>query len=178
MEVTFKGERSMKVLHSAFVISLLLIGSVAVAAQQKVDSGTAQPPQVEAKPSNCEENISILGAATQAVDKDGLLIVIARLGDGEQNRELNRRRLHNVRTYLSEYVHARASETIITAEGERVNGYGRIELYVAGKLFHVLTIPRNGDLLVGSCYYEIDIPADKERQKTLYPWLDRKQRRP
>jgi len=101
------------------------------------------------------------------------LIVIARLGDGERNRGLNRRRLHNVRTYLSEYVHARAAETIVTAGGERVSGYGRIELYVGGRLFHVLTLPRNGDLLVGSCYYEIDIPADKERQKNLYPWLDR-----
>lgn len=176
-EVAFKGERRMRVLHFALAVSLLLIGSAAVAAQRKVDSGTVQPSQIEATPSNCEENISILGAATQAVAKDGLLIVIARLGDGERNRELNRRRLHNVRTYLSEYVHARAPETIITAEGERVSGYGRIELYVGGKLFHVLTIPRNGDLLVGSCYYEIDIPADKERQKNLYPWLDRKQRR-
>ena len=164
----------MKVLHVALAVSLLLIDSVA--AQRKVNSGTTQPSKMEATPSNCEENISILGAATQAVDKDGLLVVIARLGDGEQNRELNRRRLHNVRTYLSEYVHARAPETIITAEGERLNGYGRIELYVGGKLFHVLTIHRNGDLLVGSCYYEIDTPADKERQKNLYPWLDRRPR--
>jgi len=164
----------MKVLHIALAASLLLIGSVAVAVQQKVDSGTAQLSQMAATPSNCEENISILGAATQAVDKDGLLIVIARLGDGEQSRELNRRRLHNVRTYLSEYVHARAPETIITAQGDRVSGHGRIELYVGGKLFHVLTISRNGDLLVGSCYYHIDIPADKERQKRLYPWLDRR----
>ena len=169
-----KGERSMNILHFALVVGLLLIGSAAVTTQRIVDSGTALSPQMETNPSTCEENISILGAATQAVDKDGLLIVIARLGDGEQNRGLNNRRLHNVRAYLSEYVHARAPETIITAEGERVNGYGRIELYVRGKLFHVLTIPRNGDLLVGSCYYEIDIPADKERQKNLYPWLDRK----
>ena len=84
----------MKVLHSALAGGLLVIGSAAVAAQEK--------PQMGSKPSNCEENISILGAATQAVDKEGLLIVIARLGDGEQNPELNRRRLHNVRTYLSQ----------------------------------------------------------------------------
>ena len=167
----------MKVLHSALAVSLLFIGCVTVAAQRKVDSGKAQPFQIETTPSNCEENISILGAATQAVDKDGLLIVIARLGDGERNRGLNRRRLHNVRTYLSEYVHARAAETIVSAEGERVSGYGRIDLYVGGKLFHVLRVPRNGDLLVGSCYYEIDIPADKERQKNLYPWRDLRQRR-
>lgn len=167
----------MKILRFALVVSLLLMGFAAVDAQHRANSGMAQPSQTEATPSNCEENISILGAATQAVDKDSLLIVIARLGDGEQNRELNRRRLYNVRTYLSEYVHARAPETIITAEGARVNGYGRIELYVGGKLFHVLTIPRNGDLIVGSCYYEIDIPADKERQKNLYPYLDRNPRR-
>jgi len=167
----------MKILRFVLVISLLLMGLASVDAQQKAGLGMVQPSRIEATPSNCEENISILGAATQAVDKDGLLIVIARLGNGEQNRELNRRRLYNVRTYLSEYVHARAPETIITAEGEHVNGHGRIELYVVGKLFHVLTIPRNGDLIVGSCYYEIDIPADKERQKNLYPYLDRNLRR-
>jgi hypothetical protein len=160
-----------------FVIaSLLLIGSAEIAAQQQVDSRKAQVLAAQTTPSNCEENISILGVATQAVDKDGLLIVIARLGDGERNRELNHRRLHNARTYLSEYVRARASETIIIAEGERVAGYGRIELYVGGKLFRVLRLPPNADLLVGSCYYEIDLPADKERQKNLYPWRDRRQR--
>lgn len=164
----------MKVLHFALAVSLLN-GFTTVVAQRQVDSGTAQPSHIESTPSNCEENISILGAATQAVTKDDLLIVLARLGDGERNKELNQRRLHNVRTYLSEYVNARAPETIIIAEGERVRGHGRIELYVGGKLFHVLRIPRNGDLLVGSCYYEIDIPADKERQKNLYPWRDRKQ---
>lgn len=160
------------------IVSLLIIGSAEITAQQAVDSGTAQTSPAQTTPSNCEENISILGVATQAVDKDGLLIVIARLGDGERNRELNRRRLHNARTYLSEYVRARAPETIITAEGERVAGYGRIELYVGGKLFRVLRLPPNGDLLVGSCYYEIDIPADKERQKNLYPYLDKKPRKP
>lgn len=167
----------MRVLHFVLMISLLLMGFIAVVARQRAYSGITQLSRIEATPSNCEENISILGAATQAVEKDGLLIVIARLGDREKNRELNRRRLHNVRTYLSEYVHARAPETILAAEGERVNGYGRIELYVGGKLFHVLTIPRNGDLIVGSCYYEIDIPADKERQRNLYPYLDVSPRR-
>src|SRR5437588_710092 len=49
-ESYIRGERSMKVLHVALAVSLLLIGSVAVAAQQKVDSGTAQPSQMQATP--------------------------------------------------------------------------------------------------------------------------------
>ena len=51
---------------------------------------------------------------------------------GEQRQELNR--LHNVRTYLVQF-DLRSPETIVTAEGLRVNGYGRVELYVGGNSF-------------------------------------------
>jgi hypothetical protein len=170
--------KQMNVLHFVLTVALVTISPIAIAAQWRVDSTSVQLSKMKEPPSNCEENISILGAATQAVDLGSPLIVIARLGDGERNRDLNRRRLHNVRTYLSEYVHARPADTIITVEGEHVNGYGRVDLYVSGKLFHTLTVPQNGDLLVGSCYYESDIPTDKERQKNLYPWLDRRPRKP
>src|SRR5207247_3130982 len=105
----------------------------------------------------------------------GLVIAIARLGDGEQKPDLNRRRLHNVRTYLAEF-DGRSSERVVMAEGERVNGYGRIELYVDGKLFYVLMISPNADLAVGSCSYEGEDPCTHEREKKLYPCLDRASR--
>jgi hypothetical protein len=129
------------------------------------------------KPANCESDISYLDAASGRAGDDGLIIVIARLGDGERNREVNRRRLYNVFTYLTEWDGRRKPESIVTAEGERVSGYGRIELYVGGKLFHTLLVHRNGDLIVGSCTYEINSPSEQQRENNLYPWRDRLQRK-
>ena len=132
---------------------------------------------MEQKPSNCEFNIATIDAANgKAEDDGGLVIAIARLGDGEEQKELSRRRLHNVRTYLMEF-DRRSPEMIVTAEGERVKGYGRVELYVGGKLFYVLMIRPKADLPVGSCSYEGEDPCSHEREKKLYPCLDRKSRK-
>ena len=151
-------------------IGLVLMAAWSSAAQKN----NRLPDQVEPYP--CEYNISTLSAAHQAAGEAGLVIVIARLGDGEYSREFNRRRLHNVRIYLTEFDWHRRPETVITAEGERVKGYGRIELYVQGKLFRVLAVKRNRDLLVGSCEPSDERPVRAER--SLYPYLDRKPRRP
>jgi hypothetical protein len=159
----------MKSLHRVITISLLLIGSCVGNGQEKV-GGTFQ---IETKPTNCEFNISVLTGVHRAAGDNGLVIMIARLGSGEGRRELNRRRLYNARTFLTEFGH-RNPQTIVTAEGERVNGYGRVELYASGKLFHVLMINRNDDLAVGACSFEGDDPCTYELEKKLYPCLDRK----
>ena len=174
------GERlgkAMKVLQYALVISLLLIYAITTVAQEQSRPAGSAPTKMETKPTNCEFHIATLDAAHDQAGRDGLLIVIARLGDGEQHRQdLNRRRLHNVRTYLLEFAH-RSPGTIITAEGERVKGYGRVELYVGGKLFYVLMIRPNADLAVGGCSFEGDDPCTFEREKKLYPCLGRNPRR-
>ena len=152
-------------------VSLLLVSAALTAAQDPPTTAV----KMETKPTNCEFNIAVLDGAHGKVGKDDLIIVIARLGDNEQRQDLNRRRLHNIRTYLVEFDH-RSPETIITAEGERVNGYGRVELYVGGKLFYVLIIRPNADFPVGSCSYEGEDPCTHEREKKLYPCLDRRSR--
>lgn len=129
------------------------------------------------KPENCESDIAILDAASREAGESGLVIVIARLGDGERDRNWNRRRLYNVRTYLTEWDGRRNPKTVVTAEGEPVSSYGRIELYVGGKLFHVLLVRRNADLIVGSCTYEINPPNVQRRENNLYPWRDRLQQK-
>jgi len=77
-------------------------------------------------------------------------ILVARLGDSEQPREVNRRRLHNVRTFLTTYPDLNA-KNVITAEGERVRGFGRVEIYVGGKLVDVILAEKNKDLEVECC---------------------------
>jgi hypothetical protein len=163
----------MKVLHFSVAVSLLLVASFVASAQVK---GTVPSSQVETKPTNCEFNISVLTGAHRVAGEDGLVIMIARLGNGERRRELNRRRLHNARTFLTEFGQ-RAPQTIVTAEGERVDGYGRVELYIGGKLFHVLMSYPNADLPVGACSFEGDDPCTYEREKKLYPCLDRNSRK-
>jgi len=162
-----------RVTHVALAASLLLTIMAFTAAQDVSRRAGSVPLKMEAKPTNCEFHIATLDAAHDQAGADGLIIVIARLGDSEQRPELNRRRLHNVRTYLMEFKH-RSPTTIVTAEGERVNGYGRVELYVGGKLFYILMIRANADFAVGSCSYEGEDPCSHEREKKLYPCLDRK----
>ena len=165
----------MKVLCFMFAVTLLHVGSCKATAQGKVDLLTASCSQIETHPNNCEFNISILTGAHRVAGDESLIIMIARLGGRERKRDLNQRRLHNAQTFLTEFGQ-RAPQTIITAEGERVNGYGRVELYISGKLFHVLLISPNDDLAVGSCSFEGNDPCTYEREKKLYPCLKRKQR--
>lgn len=86
--------------------------------------------------------------------------------------EISWRRLYSARAYLADYLRVRSPQTIVTGEGDRVEGYGRLEIYVAGKLYQVLAIRANAELSVGSCEPpEEDDPRQKELRKKLYPWL-------
>jgi len=160
----------MSLSHYLFAISLVLAGPSSGIAQNKYHPTNAQSSQPIL--TTCEENIALLSISHEAAGKEGFIIAIARLGSGEQGRELNRRRLHNLRVYLTEFDWHRAPKTVITAEGERVKGFGRVELYVAGKLVGVMGIKRNRDLLVGSC--EPDDIRPVRAESNLYPYLDRR----
>ncbi len=75
------------------------------------------------------------------------VFVVAHLGKGETSRYLIHRRLHNARTYLSRL----GSEPVIIAEGERVDGQGRVEFFLGSKLIINALVSRNGDLCVDCC---------------------------
>jgi hypothetical protein len=98
---------------------------------------------------NCESNKATWDSI--AIDSEGdLIILIARLDGGERSRDLSRRRLHNLYTYLT-YVREIPREKIIRAEGARARGRGRVEVYLRGKLRGVFTVGRNEDLRGGEC---------------------------
>lgn len=165
----------MTMVRITLAAGLLFLGLTVATAQDQPKAACPPSFPMEMKPTNCEFHIATLDAASNQAGKDGLLIAIARLGTGERRQDLNRRRLHNLRTYLVEF-DGRSPQMIITAEGEQVSGYGRVELYVGGKLFYVLMIRLNADLAVGGCSFEGDDPCTYEREKKLYPCLDRKSR--
>ncbi len=164
---------------AALFFTLCLTPTVpSISAQERTEQNATRYAQTDPKPTNCENHIAVLEAAHHDAGKEGLIIVIARRGNNENRLGLNRRRLYNARAYLTEYLRLRAPETIITAEGEPVNGYGRIELYVGGRLYYVLALRRNADLVVGSCEPEaLDDAKQKQLRLKLYPWRDSNPRR-
>jgi hypothetical protein len=162
-------------LHLAIGLSLLVGNPSNIGAQNWswiINAQSSTPA-----PTGCESNSSTLSASHQAASAtgaDSVIIAIAHLGDSERTRELNRRRLHNVRVFLTDFW-KRAPYTVITAEAERVRGYGRVELYVGGRLFDVIAVGTNSDLLV-SLTCEPDSIRPKWADRNLYPYLDKKPR--
>jgi hypothetical protein len=156
--------------YTVLILSLFATCSFAPAQQSKF--------QLPTKPVNCESDIAMLDLASNQAGENGLIIVIAHLGDGDHRPDLNNRRLHNVRIYLTQWDGHRNPDNVITATGERVKGYGRVGLYVRGQLSVTILIRPNADLIVGSCTYEINSPAEQRRENNLYPWLDRFQQSP
>lgn len=135
----------MKISFTSRIVSLLLCVAVTTNAQ---DTQSAIP--IIRDDNNCESNKAYFDNIAVTAGTDGLVIIIARLGDGDTSRTYNRRRLHNIRTYLN-YIREIIPERIITAEGERVRGRGRIEVYIGGRLFIVFTVGPNQDLAGGEC---------------------------
>ena len=88
--------------------------------------------------------------AIASASEGKVTILVARLGDGERAREVNRRRLHNVLAFLTTSSDLNA-QNVIAAEGERVRGFGRVKIYVAGKLVDALLAEKNKDLEVECC---------------------------
>src|SRR5947209_9208492 len=88
------------------------------------------------KPRDCETNLirmeGVNKLATAEGNRDSVRIAIARLGDGEYTQRLNRRRLQNVLAVLTDNLGLR-KERVVIASGDRVRGYGRIEVYVNGQ---------------------------------------------
>lgn len=178
----------MKDLALTTVILLLLICSPAVAQQPPPLETRKLSDFVDAKPARCEYRTAVLDGITQKTPAYQSIIVIARLGDGETRANLNWRRLQNVRAYWADYPSPegrRNPKTIILAEGERVNGYGRLEFYVGGNLVEVMKVARNADLFIGTCYPPDDSyirkrvfdPCRVKSDSIFYPCRDRIMRR-
>ena len=122
------------ILPSLLTIGCLICVNPVLARQSKL---AAERP----RPNNCEDAQLYLDMAAIEAGKagGGPVIAIARLGDGERSLELNWRRLGFARDYL---INRRGWEEVVTASGERAKGYGRVELYVGGKLLYVLLYPK------------------------------------
>ena len=129
----------MKLMKMRLILGLVLILcmteiSQPPAAQTNVKGG-------QARPNVCEDALALLEMAALEArkDKESYIIAVARLGDGEKSQSLNVKRLKSALPYLE----SRAGNKIVAASGEKVSGYGRLELYVSGRLLYVIAFPRN-----------------------------------
>lgn len=122
------------------------------AAQQ----GQQPPPRDdEEKPEQCAYREVIIHSANLDVPGDQILTVVARPGVGDVRPWLMRRRLYNVRAYLTEFLppgQRRRAEKVLLAVGEPVAGLGRLEFYGGGKTVAVIKVARNADVTFGDCY--------------------------
>ena len=181
----------MKHLLLTTIIGFWASCSVAWAQQPPPTSVSNQGDGAGAKPARCEHRSAVLHWIHQDTPADELIVVVARLGDGDVRPNLAWRRLHNVRAYWTEYSHEgregprRDPEKIVLAEGERVKGYGLLEFYVGGKLVQAIRAARNSDVDFGDCYppdesyirNHVYDPCSVERHRIFYPCRDRTVRR-
>lgn len=142
-----------KIPQFSLLVLMLFLSVLEVAAQelnskQILEKGWGVPEV----PLNCETNFVRLEQTRDLIrtqkNKNGVLILIARFGDGEKRRELNRRRLDNISKGLSTALGL--VEKIITAEGEPIKGFGRVEFYLGGEMIGALLAKKNSDIYV-SC---------------------------
>lgn len=151
-----------RLLRNTFLVLIWVAASISPCNAQVLNAD----PSKKTSPESCETHSLILDMMRNEVmrdsGQDGVVIAVARLGKGEVSRDLNRRRLFNLRVHWEDY--GLPAAKLISAEGERANGYGRVELYVAGKLFDVLLVSRKKDLCVDCC----------DMDERLYPYRVKK----
>ena len=106
--------------------------------------GPQDSKPIQVNGSNNEDSKAALALLAQTINQDEFVILIARAGNGESLRGLNRRRLSVVRSYVNVTRSTPIPEQkIVTAQSERVRGRGRIEVYLRGKLFMVFLFDQN-----------------------------------
>jgi len=115
---------------------------------------TAQNLNTET-PTGCEDNEARLDQIAYLLaeqnDSTNILIIITRLGNGENSLDLSNHRLHNAREYLLTSPLSISKDRIITAIGEKTIGFGRVEFYFGGKRIETLVTSKNRPLCVDCC---------------------------
>jgi len=100
------------------------------------------PKSLDQWPMECEGAATRLDFAVVNTRKleGAYLILIARLGNGEFSSRLNQTRLASAEEYLLR----RGSDLkYVLAQGSRVKGLGRLEIYVGGQLVDIMPLRKN-----------------------------------
>jgi hypothetical protein len=130
--------------YSGFKIIVIALAICSAVTSHALAQGVEVSKPIVVNGASYEDSKTHLDFLAERAGDDKLIIMIARLGDGESARNLNRRRLRTARSH-QEIVRAIPRERIVIAEGESVRGSGRIEVYLDGKLLMVFLFGKNKD---------------------------------
>ena len=134
-------------LHILIILSVVSFASSVTKAQ----GPSPEPEVIPANTTRCQRNtINIANLKQVARIKNEKVFVIAHLGSGEVSRNLNRRRLKDIGVEFDQ-IGPMDRKTLVMAEGERVKGQPRVDVYLGSKLYFVSYIPRNGDFCSLCC---------------------------
>ncbi len=143
----------MEMLCSALLTSLILCsnGNLEPRKVQATAQEASVTKIVRADANACETNGSYLDMLTnEARSRSQRVFVISRLGIGERRISIGRRRLQMARNHLITSDRLQ-KEQVVFAEGERVQGEGRLEFYLGSRLFLISLAQRNGNVCLTCC---------------------------
>lgn len=98
---------------------------------------------------SCEEHIAaydnIFNTANNPPYPEPIIVIIARLGDGESSPKLNQQRLAIAKKSLVFPIDYPAKK-IVTAQGDKIKGKGQVEFYVNGRFLTAFKVGRKKNL--------------------------------
>ena len=148
---------------------MFLFGATVYGQQPETATPQAEVEIVPATAEGCQRNtINVANHLASVQTTKEKAFVIAHLGTGETNPNLNRRRLNDVKIQFG----LSNSPKLIFAEGARVRGAGRIEFYLGSELMSVSLLTRNGDFCATCC----DRKKLFYRERTVWRFYPPKQR--
>ena len=134
-------------LHILIILSVVSFDSIVTRAQ----SPSPEPEVIPANATRCQRNtINIANLKQVARIKNEKVFVIAHLGSGEVSQNPNRRRLRDIGAEFDQ-ISPMDRNTLILAEGERVRGQPRVDVYLGSDLYFISYIPQKGDFC-SLCY--------------------------
>jgi hypothetical protein len=118
-----------------FVHILIILSVVPFASSvTKAQSPSPEPEVILANTTRCQRNtINIANLKQVARIKNEKVFVIAHLGSGEVSQNLNRPRLRDIGAEFDQ-IGPMDRKTLVLAEGERVKGQARVDVYLGSEL--------------------------------------------
>jgi hypothetical protein len=119
---------------------------------------------------SCDDGVArqdfIVSEALEKLKDDTFLFVILRQSINESSENLAERRLFNIQRYFFKERGSRLpGKKVVIAIGQPVEGLGRVEYYIDGRLFEFLFYPRNGFICHSCCGPDDSYYPDKGRKK-------------
>lgn len=101
------------------------------------------------EPVGCELNLLYIDHSLGKVSStnNSILILIVKLGENEKKSKLTQTRVRNIKNYLK----LRGFNNSEVVVGDKVKGYGKIELYVDGILLYAIPIKNNDNFEILRC---------------------------